>query len=154
MSEHTALGVPGSLTAARRAAGLTQSQVARELNVKPNAISRYEHGTRKVDVETVVRLASLYGTTVAALLGEVPSPPEPESQREEAEQPLEQGPGDADLSMARLLGLMERLESDVRAAIGVAAKNAETATQMSKDVHALVSRVLDGIPRESGRQDA
>ena len=62
---------------------------------------------------------------------------------------------DGSPTVAQLLRLLEKLEEDVRSAIGVADKNADTAREsaqtvgkMSADTHDLVRRFLDS-PRQS-----
>lgn len=52
------------LKAARVNAGLTQEDVARELNISKNTVVNYEAYRSKPDIETAVKLAKLYGMTV------------------------------------------------------------------------------------------
>jgi transcriptional regulator with XRE-family HTH domain len=49
------------LVAARRAAGLTQVEVARALRLPQSRVSRMESGQRRVDVIELRDLADLYG---------------------------------------------------------------------------------------------
>jgi transcriptional regulator with XRE-family HTH domain len=49
--------------------GLTQKQVAEYLNIKQNTYSQYEIGVLNYPLETMGRLADLYGVSVDYLLG-------------------------------------------------------------------------------------
>ena len=44
----------------RKQCGLTRHQVAKKLNVTYRAISNYENGIRKINIEQVLVLAKLY----------------------------------------------------------------------------------------------
>lgn len=59
------------LRAARRAAGLTQVDVARTLGKPQSFVSKIESGERRLDPIELSRLADLYGVGVADLLGRV-----------------------------------------------------------------------------------
>lgn len=54
---------------ARRLRGLTQQELARLVGVGRAAISHYESGRRKPDVEMALRLAEALRTTVERLFG-------------------------------------------------------------------------------------
>lgn len=53
---------------ARQKAGLSQSQVAKELGVDQSAVSRWETGENMPRAATLVLMAKLYGCTVDDLL--------------------------------------------------------------------------------------
>jgi len=62
-------GLRERLRECRKHSGLTQEQVARRVGVTSITISRYERGNvRAPDVETLSKIAKLYGTTVDWLL--------------------------------------------------------------------------------------
>ena len=56
------------LTQARRAAGLTQADVAAKLNVSRQAVSRWESGRSKPSTERLLALSNLYGISLDQLL--------------------------------------------------------------------------------------
>ena len=57
---------------ARVAAGLSQEELARKLDVSVMTVSRLERGVAKtLDVFALIRVAEAVGVSVAALLGEV-----------------------------------------------------------------------------------
>lgn len=58
------------LRRAREQAGLTQTTVAKELDVWPAAVSQYESGKRGVDALTLERLGRLYGVPLRSFFGE------------------------------------------------------------------------------------
>jgi len=60
------------LRAAREAAGLSQGQVAKLMNMHRPTISEMEAGNRRISADEVAKLADLYDTKVAWLLGEAP----------------------------------------------------------------------------------
>jgi transcriptional regulator with XRE-family HTH domain len=64
MTESTREQIAVRLRAARDAAGLSQGQVAKLLNVHRPTISEIEAGRRRVAGEELTRLASLYGVSV------------------------------------------------------------------------------------------
>ena len=68
------------LQAVRHAAGLTQEQMAEELQVSRQAVSRWESGRSYPEVEKIVYIANRYGISMAELFAEeVPTvPPAPE----------------------------------------------------------------------------
>lgn len=62
------------LIRARKAAGLERSQVAARLGVSVQSLSHYERGKNRPSLERLERLASIYGTTTATLLGDAATP--------------------------------------------------------------------------------
>ena len=56
------------LTQARKAAGLTQADVAAKLNVSRQAVSRWESGQSKPSTEKLLALGVLYGVSIDQLL--------------------------------------------------------------------------------------
>ena len=53
----------------RKAAGLTQVELAEKINYSDKSVSKWESGNGVPDVYTLMQLAELYGVTVDALLG-------------------------------------------------------------------------------------
>ena len=47
----------------------TQEQIAKYLNVKQNTYSQYENGQRQIPIDSLIRLAKLYKTSVDYILG-------------------------------------------------------------------------------------
>jgi transcriptional regulator with XRE-family HTH domain len=64
MAESTREQIANRLRAARDAAGLSQGQVAKLLNLHRPTISEIEAGRRKVSGEELMQFASLYGVSV------------------------------------------------------------------------------------------
>ena len=60
----------------RRAAGMSQGELARKLQVSASAVGMYEQGRREPSAETLVALARLFGVTVDYLLTGSPAPGE------------------------------------------------------------------------------
>lgn len=58
-----------NLKIARIKAGLSQREVAERLSVNINTVSRWEKGTQKIQIDSLLLLADLYGTTTDFLLG-------------------------------------------------------------------------------------
>ena len=58
----------------RARAGLKQADLAKLLNITPNAISNYEVGIRDIDSETILRLCEIFGCSADYLLGRSPLP--------------------------------------------------------------------------------
>ena len=58
-----------NLKIARIKAGLSQREVAERLRVNINTVSRWEKGTQKIQIDSLLLLADLYGTTTDFLLG-------------------------------------------------------------------------------------
>lgn len=56
------------IAALRRAAGLSQGELARQLQVSASAVGMYEQGRREPSAETLVALARVFGVTVDYLL--------------------------------------------------------------------------------------
>ncbi len=56
------------IAALRRAAGLSQGELARQLQVSTSAVGMYEQGRREPSAETLVALARVFGVTVDYLL--------------------------------------------------------------------------------------
>lgn len=56
------------LKMARKAAGLTQAQVAERIGINQNTYSYWESGKTRVDAESLQRLAEIFGVPVNALL--------------------------------------------------------------------------------------
>lgn len=53
----------------RKAAGLSQYELARRLKIGRSALGNYEMGEREPDFETTKRLATFFGVSVDSLLG-------------------------------------------------------------------------------------
>lgn len=62
------VSISENLTRFRKAAGLTQEQLAEKLFVTRQAVSKWERGESQPDLDTVAALAELYGVTVDELL--------------------------------------------------------------------------------------
>ena len=60
------------LCALRKQAGLTQGELGGKLNLSAQAISKWEKNSSEPDIATLRRLAEIYGTTVAEIIGESP----------------------------------------------------------------------------------
>lgn len=56
------------LTQARKAAGLTQADIAARLSVSRQAVSRWESGQSKPSTEKLLALGALYGVSIDQLL--------------------------------------------------------------------------------------
>ena len=52
----------------RKLAGMTQEQLAEKLNIARQTLSKWENGTSMPDVESIVRLSSLFHTSLDELL--------------------------------------------------------------------------------------
>lgn len=52
----------------RRKKKLTQSQLAKELNVTAQAVSKWEKGLSNPDVEIIIKLSEFFGVTTDYLL--------------------------------------------------------------------------------------
>ena len=66
------------ITALRTAAGLSQKELALRLNVSDKAVSKWENGRAKPEVETLKKLAILFHTSLDDLLDTAPAAKEPE----------------------------------------------------------------------------
>lgn len=49
---------------------LTQKEIADILHIKQNTYSQYENGHRQIPIESLIKLARLYDTSIDYLLGE------------------------------------------------------------------------------------
>lgn len=58
----------GALIAARKAAGMTQSDLAKKLKCHQSFVARIESGDRRIDVIEMIVLARAIGTDTARLL--------------------------------------------------------------------------------------
>lgn len=59
----------------RKAAGLTQAELAEKINYSDKSVSKWESGNGVPDVYTLIQLARLYGVSLNALVGdETPAP--------------------------------------------------------------------------------
>ncbi len=58
-----------NLKAARKAAGLTQAEVAAQIGITQNAYSYWENDKVKIDNESLVKLSKLFGATIDYLTG-------------------------------------------------------------------------------------
>ena len=63
---------PARLRAAREAAGLSQGQVAKLMNMHRPTISEMEAGNRRITADELAKLADLYDTKMSWLLGDAP----------------------------------------------------------------------------------
>lgn len=57
------------IRAMREARGLTQTEVAKALHVHQTAVSQWEYGRTRPDIDLLNKLASLYNVTTDELLG-------------------------------------------------------------------------------------
>ena len=57
------MGFPENLMKERKKRGLSQEELAKQLNVTKGLISQYENGTTVPTVLTAVKIAKLFGTT-------------------------------------------------------------------------------------------
>ncbi|MBQ7800710.1 MAG: helix-turn-helix transcriptional regulator [Oscillospiraceae bacterium] len=62
----------------RKAAGMTQTDLAEQLNVSRQAVSRWEQGTAMPDVENLIAMSDLFGVTLDDLLKNREDAPEEE----------------------------------------------------------------------------
>lgn len=102
--------IPARLRAAREAAGLSQGQVAKLMNMHRPTISEMEAGKRRISADELAKLADLYDTKVAWLLGEAPERAEHDDPKLQlaARELGKLKPDDLD----RLLKLIAALKSD------------------------------------------
>lgn len=73
--------VAGNIARLRKAAGLTQAEVAEKLNYSDKAVSKWERGESMPDVATMVQLSTLFGVTLNDLVGQTSRAPEEETGR-------------------------------------------------------------------------
>jgi len=59
----------GLIKAARATKGLRQKDVAEMLGIKPNTIAGYEAGTRKMDIDTAVKICLYLDIDIALFCG-------------------------------------------------------------------------------------
>ena len=64
--------IPSRLRTAREAAGLSQGQVAKLMNMHRPTISEMEAGNRRITADELAKLADLYDTKMSWLLGVAP----------------------------------------------------------------------------------
>lgn len=62
------MNINKNLKKLRTEAGLTQEHVAEKLNVTRQALSSYESGRTRPDIDTLVRLAEIYNTDVNSII--------------------------------------------------------------------------------------
>jgi transcriptional regulator with XRE-family HTH domain len=65
----------------RKALGLTQAELAEQMSMEPESISRFERGATLPSLATLEKLADILDTTIAALLAEYPEQAYPEARR-------------------------------------------------------------------------
>ena len=68
-----------NLTKLRKKHKLTQVELAHQLGFSDKAISKWEQGDTIPDIETIKKIADLYGVTIDSLLEEVPIETESET---------------------------------------------------------------------------
>jgi transcriptional regulator with XRE-family HTH domain len=69
------------LRTAREAAGLSQGQIAKMMDLHRPTISEIEAGRRRVSAEELGRFAEIYGVTVSWLVSEQKTESQPEEER-------------------------------------------------------------------------
>lgn len=71
--------MPEKLLALRTARGLSQGDLAEQLEVSRQSVSKWETGQSVPDLDRIIKLADLYGVTVDELVreGAGPEPPQP-----------------------------------------------------------------------------
>lgn len=67
----TIQALPRRLREARKKAGLTQAELAKRAGITQGAISGFEQGTTRPNLETLAAVSVALGITVASLLEEV-----------------------------------------------------------------------------------
>lgn len=68
MSATQAVGA--ELRGIRNRLGMTQAYVCEQTGLSPSGLNRIEHGSRDINVEQLVALAQLYGTTPARIVAD------------------------------------------------------------------------------------
>lgn len=58
----------------RKSRGLSQIQLAMEMNMNQNTISRYETGEREPGISDLIRIADYFNTSIDYLLGRTDNP--------------------------------------------------------------------------------
>lgn len=66
------------IAALRRSAGMSQSELARQLKISPSAVGMYEQGRREPSADMLVAMARIFGVTTDYLLTGRPETPEAE----------------------------------------------------------------------------
>ena len=59
--------MPNNLLETRKSAGVSRSKAAKELNVDPKTLYRYENGTQCPNVYMAIRLSEYYHRTIREL---------------------------------------------------------------------------------------
>lgn len=81
------MNLPEKLAFLRRAKGLCQQELANEMNVSRQAVSKWESGNVMPSLDNLIYLSKLYGVTIDSLIDDSqdlpPEPAPPESPREE-----------------------------------------------------------------------
>lgn len=80
------------LTQARKAAGLTQADVAAKLNVSRQAVSRWESGDTTPTMDKLKTLAKIYGVSLDWLCSDAADREPPEAAKPEADRPPDDVP--------------------------------------------------------------
>lgn len=62
-----------NLIAARKQSGKTQKQAAKELGIFEQAYQKYEYGAGTTTIQTAIKIAQMYNTTVEKIWGGNPS---------------------------------------------------------------------------------
>ena len=75
-TESLSIRLSRNISAHRRALDLTQSQLAKQLGIEKETLSRFERGKHVPSLATLERLAGILQTTVAELLAEKPPVPD------------------------------------------------------------------------------
>ena len=70
----------------RKAAGLTQAELAEKINYSDKSVSKWESGNGIPDVYTLLQLAKLYNVTLSVLVGEEQPVKEPEIKQKSIEE--------------------------------------------------------------------
>lgn len=66
-----ARSIVGALIAARKAAGITQDEIATKMKVDQSRISKFERGERRLDILDFVRYCQAVGIEPGAMLTEL-----------------------------------------------------------------------------------
>ncbi len=70
-TEVEAMNIGNNISALRKKKGITQEELANELGVSAQAVSKWENGTSDPSTSNLFALAKLYGISVEELLKEV-----------------------------------------------------------------------------------
>ena len=70
-TEVAAMNIGNNISALRKKKGITQEELANELGVSAQAVSKWENGTSDPSTSNLFALAKLYGVSVEELLKEV-----------------------------------------------------------------------------------